>query len=90
MYRREAGVLAAVEVREGQLVAAGDLLARMDDTQAQLASKRAQIELDTARVEAANDVDVRFAQKSTEVTRGTEAGQRIDGEVQEERVSHGA
>jgi RND family efflux transporter MFP subunit len=66
---REAGVLAAVEVREGQLVAAGELLARMDDTQPQLAKKKAEIELDIARVEADNDVDVRFAQKSTDVTR---------------------
>jgi len=66
---REAGVLSTVGVREGALVTAGALLAQMDDTQAQLAKKRAQIELDTARVEAANDVDVRFAQKSTEVAR---------------------
>jgi multidrug efflux pump subunit AcrA (membrane-fusion protein) len=66
---REAGVLAAVEVREGQLVAAGDLLARLDDTQPQLAKKKAEIELDVARLQASNDVDVRFAQKSMEVTR---------------------
>ena len=66
---REAGALATVDVREGQLVAAGDLLGRMDDAQAQLAKNRAQIELGIAQEEAGNDVDVRFAQKSTEVTR---------------------
>jgi RND family efflux transporter MFP subunit len=66
---REAGVLAAVEVREGQLVAAGDLLGRMDDSQPQLTKKKAEIELDIAKVAAENDVEVRFAQKSTEVTR---------------------
>ncbi|HVU88536.1 MAG TPA: HlyD family efflux transporter periplasmic adaptor subunit [Pirellulales bacterium] len=66
---REAGVLAVINVREGQIVAVGDALAHLDDTQAQLTKKRAEIELDVARAEAANDVDVRFAQKSTEVTR---------------------
>jgi macrolide-specific efflux system membrane fusion protein len=66
---RDAGVLAAVEVREGQLVAAGELLAHLDDTQPQLVKKRAQIEMDIARTEAENDVDVRFAQKSSEVAR---------------------
>ena len=60
---REAGVLAAVEVREGQLVAAGDQLAHLDDTQPQLAKKRAEIEFDIARTEAENNVDVRFARK---------------------------
>jgi macrolide-specific efflux system membrane fusion protein len=66
---REAGVLAAIDVREGQVVAVGDALAHLDDTQAQLTKKRAEIELDVARAEAENDVDVRFAEKSTEVTR---------------------
>jgi len=66
---REAGVLAAVEVREGQIVAPDDLLARLDDAQQQLAKKKATLELDIARAEAQNDVDVRFAKKSTDVTR---------------------
>ncbi len=66
---REAGVLDAIEVREGQRVAAGDLLGRIDDAQAQLAKKKTAIELDVARAEAENDVDVRFAKKSTDVTR---------------------
>lgn len=66
---REAGVLTAVKAREGQLVGSGDELALMDDTQPRLAKKRATIELDIARLEAENDVNVRFAQKSTEVAR---------------------
>lgn len=66
---REAGVLATINVREGQVVAVGDTLASLDDTQAQLTKKRAEIELDVAKAEAENDVDVRFAQKSTDVTR---------------------
>ena len=41
---REAGVLATVNVREGQLVAVNDPLANLDDTQAQLAKKKAEID----------------------------------------------
>ena len=64
---RESGVLAAIAVREGQIVAAGEQLAQLDDTQPQLARKKAEIELQVARLQASNDVDVRFAQKSAEV-----------------------
>lgn len=66
---REAGLLAAVHVREGQLVSESELLARIDDTEARLAKEQAESEAQIARANAANDVDLRFARKSVEVAR---------------------
>jgi len=66
---REAGVLASVNVREGQPVEEGALLAQIVDTEAQIAEKRAAIELEIARKNADNDVNLRFARKSTEVAK---------------------
>ena len=66
---REAGVMAAVEVREGQLVAEGDLLARIEDTEARIAEEKTRIELVIAEENAKNDVNTRFAKKSVEVAK---------------------
>jgi macrolide-specific efflux system membrane fusion protein len=64
---REAGDLAAMHVREGQLVKEGTLLAQIDDRDAQLTARKAQLERDIAAKEAGNDVHVRFHKKSKEV-----------------------
>lgn len=61
---REAGVIAEILVREGTVVATGDLLARIDATASKLEQQRAELELKLARMEAENDVSVRFAEKS--------------------------
>jgi len=66
---REAGVLAEVKVREGDLVTADQDLAQMDDTHPQLTKKKAVIELDIAKVDAESDVKVRFARKATDVAK---------------------
>jgi len=66
---REAGVLAAVDVREGQMVEEGEVLAQIVDTEARIAADRAGIELDIATKNAENDVNTRFAAKSVEVAR---------------------
>ena len=66
---REAGVLAAVDVREGQMVEEGDLLARIEDTEARIVEERARTDLAIARERAANDVNIRFANKSVEVAK---------------------
>lgn len=66
---RESGVLAEVLVHEGQMVADGDLLARIVDTEARLAEGRAEIELKVAAMQAENDVNLRFARKSVEVAK---------------------
>ena len=66
---REAGVLAAVDVREGQMVEEGDRLGQIEDTEARIAEERARIDLQIARENAENDVNIRFATKSVEVAR---------------------
>jgi macrolide-specific efflux system membrane fusion protein len=66
---REAGVLAEVHVREGELVEQGDCVAQIVDTEARTAAERAEIELAIAAKNAENDVNVRFAEKSVEVAR---------------------
>lgn len=66
---QEAGVLALVAVREGQLVHEGDVLAQIDSTDAHLVGNRARIELDVARKTAKNDVDVRLAKKQLQLAK---------------------
>jgi macrolide-specific efflux system membrane fusion protein len=61
------GVLVDVVVHEGRIVKEGDLLAQVMDTEARLAEARAKAEVDIARMNAENDISVRFAKKSAEV-----------------------
>jgi RND family efflux transporter MFP subunit len=61
---QEAGMLAEIAVREGQLVKAGELLAQVDDSAAQIAKRRAKTELDIARKSDGNTVKVRYAKDS--------------------------
>lgn len=64
---QEAGKLVQVEVHEGQQIAEGDLIAKIDDQQAQLALFAAQRELSTAMEKASDDIEIRFAHASFEV-----------------------
>lgn len=64
---QEAGVLKSVAVREGELVKQGEQLAQIEDTDANLKKTRAQIELDNARRNAENDIQIRVASKAAEV-----------------------
>ncbi len=64
---REAGVLAAVHVAEGQMVEQDALIAEIDDAEAKIALERARFESEIARANAENTVNVRFAKKSVEV-----------------------
>jgi macrolide-specific efflux system membrane fusion protein len=64
---REAGVLEKLEVREGQMVAAGAPLAQIDDAAARFEQRKAELELLGAQKLAESDVKVRFALKSAEV-----------------------
>lgn len=66
---RESGVLATVAVEEGHLVDEDELLARIDDAEAQLEKRQAEIELEIARKTAGNDIKVRFAKRSADVAR---------------------
>lgn len=65
----DAGVLASVEVKEGQLVSEGQLLARIRDSEIRLAVDRARLEAEIALRKFNNDVNVLFARKSTEVAK---------------------
>ncbi len=66
---QEPGVLIELNAREGQHVAEGDLLARVDDRQACKLEEIAKYKLDVAEQEAGNDVNVRYAQKTWEVAK---------------------
>ncbi len=66
---REAGLLASVEVTEGQMVEEGQLLAQIDDTQARWEEEQASLDVQIARVNAANEVNLSFARKSVDVAR---------------------
>lgn len=66
---RAAGVLAAVEVDEGDLVKQGDLLAKVDDAEEELIYQRAVLEYELAQSKAANDVAIRAAQKAMDFAR---------------------
>ena len=88
---RESGALAGVHVVEGQMVAEGAAIAEIDDAEARIAEDRAKIEWETARANAANTVNVRFAKKSVEVAeaelrRSTESNERYRKAVSESEM----
>lgn len=64
---REAGLLAELPIVPGQTVAAGQLLAKIDDLDARLRVEKATAEVEIAQAEAANDTKVRFAKAAAEV-----------------------
>lgn len=64
---QEAGVLKEIRVREGQQVRAGDLLAQIDDAQAQQQLNNARAEFRAADVKAKNDIELRYAKKAADV-----------------------
>lgn len=66
---REAGVLAKLEVKEGQLVDDGALIARLLDNDARLTVDRAKLEAVIALRKFDSDVNIKFARKSTDVAR---------------------
>ena len=90
---REAGVLAAVNVHEGQMVEQGASIAQIEDDEARVAAERAKIEMDIAKANAENDVGVRFAKKSREVVeaelrRSSEALDRYAKSISASEMDH--
>ena len=63
----EAGLLVAMTVKPGDRVTTGQVMARIDDDQPQMAKLRAKAEHDQAVAKAASDVDVRYSQKAQAV-----------------------
>ena len=63
----EAGLLVEMTVKPGDRVTTGQVMARIDDDQPQMAKLRAKAEHDQAVAKAASDVDVRYSQKAQAV-----------------------
>ena len=85
---REAGTIVELAVREGSRVKTGDMLARIDDTEARFAQERAYVELRISEQNAASDVAVRSAERAlqtagTELKRAEEARQKLRESVTE-------
>lgn len=88
---RTAGVLAALNVNEGDVVAQGALLAQVDDAEAKLIQQRAQIEHELAADKADNDVAVRAASRALqfarhEVDRLQRAAVELPGSISESEL----
>jgi HlyD family secretion protein len=80
---RQAGVVASLAVSEGSRVAAGDLIAQLDDSQRQLEQQLAQTEHEEATLAAADDVNLRHAQAATAVAKSElETAQNVNQRVQ--------
>jgi RND family efflux transporter MFP subunit len=76
---RVAGPLTAIVAREGEIVEAGAPLAQIEDGDAKIEKRRADLELVAARRAADSDVQVRYAKKSLEVAQ-TELRRAVDSE----------
>lgn len=74
---QEPGVLMELNVREGQQVAKGELLARIDDRQVKKLHEIAKFKLDVALHEANNEVSVKYA-KATQAVASAEYQQALD------------
>lgn len=88
---QQAGVLAKLNVVEGQMVGEGAALAQIDDAEARIVEDRARIECEIARLAATNAVHVRFAKKSVEVAeaelrRSTESNERYPKSISQSEM----
>jgi len=63
----EEGALLEIMAREGQQVSKGEVLAQVDDRKVRMAENVARYELEAAKTEASNDVNVRYARAAAEV-----------------------
>jgi macrolide-specific efflux system membrane fusion protein len=82
----EAGILVELAAREGLQVREGDVLARIDGTEAELLLQRARMELEAAAKNATNELAVLTADKTREVAqeifqRTNEGAQRYKGSI---------
>jgi len=88
---QESGVVTSVAVREGQRVNKGELLTQIDDQVPRLAADAAKAQFEIARAKATNDVQIRFAKKSLEVSvaelrRSTESIERFPKSVSQSQL----
>ncbi len=85
------GVLTHLQLREGEMVKQGERVASIKSDELALKLKRARIENLISRSTADNDIDVRFAEKSLEVSaarvaRSMDSNQRVSGVVPAARI----
>jgi multidrug efflux pump subunit AcrA (membrane-fusion protein) len=85
---REAGVLLQLAIREGDAVRVGEVIARIDDNQAQMEKRRAKAEHDQAAAKAESDVDVRYSVAAEKVAeaehqKALESHTKVPGSVTE-------
>lgn len=73
----EAGVLAEISVKDGQLVEEGATIARIRDSDVRLLVERSRMEADIALKKFNTDLDIQYAKKSTDVARA-ELARSID------------
>ena len=88
---QEAGVLVTISVHEGQQVAAGELLAQIDDAIPQRQCDVARFKLKVAEKQATDDVDVRYAAVASGVAQRKldkyrEANAKIPGAIPDTEV----
>jgi macrolide-specific efflux system membrane fusion protein len=88
---RERGTITKLVVEEGGLVVESQILAQIDDRDAQLAKKRAEIELMTAEARLKNNVKTRLAQKAfelaeTELQRGKKSRKLFEDSITDEEL----
>lgn len=87
----EAGALTSVEVAEGEFVAQGQILARIDDRQPKLDKLAAELERDAGLAKAEDDVEVRFSQAafavaSAELERALSIDRKSPGGVTQQEI----
>jgi macrolide-specific efflux system membrane fusion protein len=83
---REAGVLIDLVAREGDVVAKGDVIAKIDDNQPQMERRKAKAEHEQAVAKAESDVDVRYAVAAEKVAqieyeKAAESDRKVPGSV---------
>lgn len=88
---QEPGVLKQIPVREGQQVAAGNLLAQIDDTLPKTQYNVAYYKLEVAKKEAADDIGVRYSTAAAKVAeaeylQAVDANRRVTGTVPQAEV----
>jgi len=66
---KEAGVLIAMDVTEGDVVKTGQLVAQVDDVDAHMGKLAAQIRLQAAQTQASDDTPIKYAESGREVAK---------------------
>src|SRR3972149_1597636 len=88
---QEPGVLMELPVKEGQQVKAGELLAKIDDNLSQMDLRVEKSQLEVAREEAENNVNVEYATAAAKVSevnylKNAEANKQVKGSVPEMEI----